>query len=189
MTGKVSRVYKKIPLSSLGIFKITQYPFEERDFKPFALARLCLLDDKTLVCRMWSFEVEPYCENGENIFLDSTMSFAFGGKEKFLIATVNAKGKVLMQLCENGETKKVNDFSVSHFFTGEDLQGVYWGAQLSLDLKKIENLIGKSVENGFLGNIYKTSFKENVHFGGLFEPKSQNLYDSSSLGEFEITQY
>lgn len=189
MTGKVSRVYKKIPLSSLGIFKITQYPFEERDFKPFALARLCILDDKTLVCRMWSFEVEPYCENGEDIFNDSTMSFAFGQKNNFLVVSANAKGKILTQKVCDGKKQTVSSNLHSHFFTGEDLQGVYWGVQISFELEEIKQLIGVDINGGFKGNIYKTSFKEREHFGGLFEPKSKDLYNPDSLGEFEITQY
>jgi hypothetical protein len=189
MTCKVSRVYNKIPLSSLGIFKITQYPFEERDFKPFALSRLCILNDNTLVCRMWSFEVNPYCENGEDIFNDSTMSFAFGQKDNFLIVTANAKGKVLTQKVCGGEIKTVSSNLHSHFFTGEDLQGIYWGVQFSLELEEIKKLIGIDISEGFKGNIYKTSFKEHKHFGGLFSPKTPNLFDSECFGEFEITKY
>ncbi len=191
MTGKVSRVYKKIPHSSLGIFKVTDYPFEERDFKPFALSRMCILDDKFLVVRMWSFEVDPEADTTkpcDDIFKDSTLSFVVEKDGKMLVFTVNNKGVVYIQ--DKDKTQKTTNKVDSHFFTGEDLQGVYWGVEIKIDFEFLQKEINlKSTDNSFKGNIYKTSFGKNEHFGGFFEVKKPDLFCKDSLGVFEITQY
>ena len=191
MTGKVSRVYKKIPHSSLGIFKVLEYPFEERDFKPFALARMCVLDDEFLVVRMWSFEVDPKADvstSCEDIFNDSTISFAASKGDKVLLFTVNNKG-VLCLLNENKtpvDAEKIH----THFFTGEDLQGIYWGAEIKIPLEFLSQHTGISLSDGeFKGNIFKTSFSEKPHFGGFFPIKEPNMFSQNSFGTFEITQY
>ena len=191
MTGKVSRVYKKIPHSSLGIFKVTDYPFEERDFKPFALSRICVLDDKFLVVRMWSFEVDPKATvtaPTEDIFNDSTLSFVIEKNGKMLVFTVNNKGVVFVQ---NEEKSPVSETQIhTHFFTGEDLQGIYWGAEIKIDFDFLEKHTGITAKDeSFKGNIYKTSFGEKKHFGGFFEVKQADLFCKDSLGTFEITQY
>ncbi len=191
MTGKVSRVYKKIPLSSLGIFKVTEYPFEHRDFKPFALARLCVLDDEFLVARLWSFEVSPKAEvtqKSEDILKDSVLNFAVGSKEKFLVFTFNNKGVVMVQ----NEQKEMLDGEVihNHFFTGEDLQGIYWGAELKIPLEFIKTHTDVDLNDGvFEGNIFKTSFGNAPHFGGFFPVKAKDLFSPANFGTFEITEY
>ncbi len=191
MTGKVSRVYKKIPHSSLGIFKMLEYPFEERDFKPFALARLCILDDKFLVARMWSFEVDPKAEvlkACDEIFNDSTLSFAVAKGDKELLFTVNNKGVLYIQN-ENKNPVCENEVH-THFFTGEDLQGIYWGAEIKIPLEFLKENIQFELSDGeFKGNFFKTSFSEKPHFGGFFPIKKADFFCENSLGTFEITQY
>ncbi len=178
MVGNISRVYKKIPQSALGIFKVNEYPFEQRDFKPFALARLCILDDEFLVARMWSFEVEPK---------GSCLALAVGGNSSFLVFTANEKGVVTAQNCDK---TALDETFHTHFFTGEDLQGIYWGCEIKIPLSLLEEKTGfKLADRKIHLNVYKTASSGKEHFGGVVTPQKPDLFCPDSLGEFEITLY
>ena len=76
-------------------------------------------------------------------------------------------------------------------FTGEDLQGEYWGMQFSLSIETLNELLGFDIlKNKLSGNIYKACFNPRAeHIGALFDVKSKTVYDPLCFGDFVITNY
>ncbi len=195
MAFKISKVKERFSFDSLAVAKIVNYPFEKRDYKPFAQARVCLTPTRFVV-RMWAFEATPIADITaavpEMMNEDSFICFQIGSFERYLSVSANANGVLYPELvC--GNEKKLLDPSVfeTSDFTGEDLQGEYWGMQFSLNIEALNKLLGFDIlENELKGNIYKACFNPNAeHIGALFGVKSKTVYDPDSFGDFEITNY
>lgn len=195
MAFKISRVKERFSFDSLAVAKITNYPFEERDYKPFTQARVCLTPTRFIV-RMWAFEATPVADITvavpEMMREDSFICFQIGSAEKYLSVSANANG-VLYPEIVCGDEKKLLDASIfeTSDFTGEDLQGEYWGMQFSCTIDKLNELLGFDIlTNELKGNIYKACFNpRSEHIGALFELKSKSVYDPDSFGDFVITNY
>lgn len=195
MAFKISRVNERFSFDSLAVAKITNYPFEERDYKPFTQARVCLTPTRFIV-RMWAFEATPVADITvavpEMMREDSFICFQIGSAEKYLSVSANANG-VLYPEMVCGDEKKLLDASIfeTSDFTGEDLQGEYWGMQFSCTIEKLSELLGFDIlTNELKGNIYKACFNpRSEHIGALFELKSKSVYDPDSFGDFVITNY
>ena len=195
MDFKISRVGERFSFDSLAVAKIVNYPFEKRDYKPFAQARVCLTPSRFIV-RMWAFEATPVSDITaavpEMMKEDSFLCFQIGSSEKYLSVSANANG-VLYPEIVCGDKKELVDPSVfeTSDFTGEDLQGEYWGMQFSCTIDALNELLGFDILTAKLkGNIYKACFNPNSeHIGALFDLKSKTVYDPDSFGDFVITNY
>lgn len=196
MAFKISMVKKRFSLDSLAVAKITNYPFEKRDFKPFAQARICISDKSSLVVRMWAFECDPIADItqpvSEMMSEDSILCFLLGNQERYIIVSANANGVLYPELVCAGEKSPLDPkFFETSAFTGEDLQGEYWGMQFSCDIKALSELLGFDIlVSPLKGNIYKACFNKRAkHIGALFDVKKQSVYDPDSFGDFVITNY
>lgn len=195
MVFKISRVSERFSFDSLAVAKITNYPFEKRDYKPFTQARICLTPTRFVV-RMWAFEAAPIADITapipEMMREDSFICFQIGSPEKYLSVSANANG-VLYPEMVCGEEKVLLDptlFETSDF-TGEDLQGEYWGMQFSCTIEKLSELLGFNILTHELkGNVCKACFNpRSEHIGALFDLKSKTVYDPDCFGDFVITNY
>ena len=195
MAFKISRVKERFSFDSLAVAKITNYPFEKRDYKPFTQARVCLTPTRFVV-RMWAFEATPIADITapvpEMMKEDSFICFQIGSSEKYLSVSANANGILYPELvC--GEKKVLLDPTIfeTSDFTGEDLQGEYWGMQFSLSIEALNELLGFDIlKNKLSGNIYKACFNPRAeHIGALFDVKSKTVYDPLCFGDFVITNY
>ena len=195
MAFKISKVKERFSFDSLAVAKITNYPFEKRDYKPFTQARVCLTPTRFVV-RMWAFEATPVADITaavpEMMKEDSFICFQIGSSEKYLSVSANANGVLYPELvC--GSEKTLLDASIfeASDFTGEDLQGEYWGMQFSCTIDEMNKLLGIDVRTDKLaGNIYKACFNPRAeHIGALFEVKEKTVYDPDSFGDFVVTNY
>ena len=195
MAFKISTVGERFSFDSLAVAKITNYPFEKRDFKPFSQARICISGERFIV-RMWAFECTPIADITapvkEMLEEDSILVFQIGTPERYLSVSANANG-VLYPEIVCGEEKALLDPQVfeTSDFTGEDLQGEYWGMQFSLSVEKLGEILKLDVlTDKLFGNVYKACFnKPAEHIGGLFNICKPTIYDPESFGEFTITNY
>lgn len=195
MAFKISKVKERFSFDSLAVAKIVNYPFEKRDYKPFAQARVCLTPTRFVV-RMWAFEATPVADITaavpEMMKEDSFICFQIGCPKRYLSVSANANGVLYPELVCGGE-KTLLDASVfeTSAFTGEDLQGEYWGMQFSCEISALNELLRFDIlENELKGNIYKACFNERAeHIGALFDVKSKSVYDPEAFGEYVITNY
>lgn len=195
MAFKISTVGERFSFDSLAVAKITNYPFEKRDFKPFAQARICISGDKFVV-RMWAFECTPIADITapvkELLLEDSFLSFQIGMPDRYLSVSANANGVLYPEIvCKEEKTLLDPSIFETSDFTGEDLQGEYWGMQFSLPVKKLGEILKLDVlKDKLFGNVYKACFNKRAeHIGGLFDISKPTIYDPESFGEFIITNY
>lgn len=195
MSFKISRVKERFSFDSLAVAKITNYPFEKRDYKPFTQARVCLTPTRFVV-RMWAFEATPVANVTamvpEMMKEDSFICFQIGSREKYLSVSANANGVLYPELvCGDDKTLLDPEIFETSDFTGEDLQGEYWGMQFSCTIEKLSELLGVDITSDKLsGNVYKACFNPSAeHIGALFGLKSKTVYDPDSFGDFVITNY
>lgn len=196
MPFKISLVGERFSFESLAVAKITNYPFEKRDFKPFAQARICISGKKRLFVRMWAFECKPVADitqpAPEMVSEDSILCFQLGNEQKYLSVSANANGVLYPELVsENGKTPLDPSLFEQSSFTGEDLQGEYWGMQFSCDIDMLDSILGIDILQAPLkGNIYKACFnKRSEHIGALFDAKKNTVYNTDCFGDFIITNY
>lgn len=195
MAFKISRVKERFSFDSLAVAKIVNYPFEKRDYKPFAQARVCLTPTRFVV-RMWAFEATPIADVTapvpEMLCEDSILCFQIGNSDRYLSVCANANGVFYPELVCGSDKKTVTPsiFETSAF-TGEDLQGEYWGMQFSCEISALNDLLGFDIlENELKGNVYKACFNSRAeHIGALFNLKSKTIYDPEAFGEYVITNY
>lgn len=193
MPFKVSALTVQPNFESLTVAKITDYPLEKRDYKPFAQGRLCITP-QSLIVQLWAFEVNPSPHSS----LKAVFSPA-GSPDVFFSAELISTGSLEATITLDGHTASF----VEHGFTpptlepfwGEDLQGVYWGGTITFFRKELERLCGDdSLTPGAVlyGNLYKLSTDpEKPHSGSLFPADfaGGKPFDHSSLGEFQIVSY
>ncbi len=185
---------------TLPVAKLVQYPFAKGAYRPFSQARLCFVPAKGLFVRMWSFEAEYRCEEFEPRVLleDSCMTVCLSGDGKrYLQVTLNANAVACIQQCgAQGVLKEYGSdcLQALHAFTGEDLQGEYWGVEFLLpngfwngELSFVPLKAGSYLK----GNFYCTrldGMKE--HFGCLYPVHSEKpVFEPESFGWFEIVDY
>lgn len=187
---------------ALPVAKITNYPLEPRDYKPFAQSILCVGMDR-LYLRMWAFEVSPaptstlacviypnptrrelaVClriEHGEGDRVDTSVLLLENGRAVELDAALQDELKHLTE---------------RHPHNGEDLQGVYWGETLALPLDLLERLVEQrhAFRPGIEmpGNFYKLcADKRFAHQGSLFPARFPDApFGLESMGCFRIVNY
>lgn len=158
-------------LDALPVAKITGYPMEERDYRPFAQAILCV-DKETsrLILRMWAFEVSPLPGSELRAVL-----YLFAQNPALALhctAVMQEDGvPAYSALLKGKSTPEKTASSVFHAYSGEDLQGVYWGMECALPISALEELGGSVLlapGDSFPGNFYKTCpHPERPHYGSF----------------------
>jgi hypothetical protein len=200
MTYKICRVSEPPNYESLPIAKVTKYPLEPRDYRPFAQHILCVSED-FLHLRMWAFEVNPSPQSR----LESVL-YLFAKAPDTALAVVSVPGNsgvdiVGCCLLKNGRElpvspalgRKLQTITATPY-SGEDLQGVYWGCTIDIPLILLEQWSGKTLlkpGDSFPGNLYKICLDEkSSHLGCWREADfSANPYLLPDMGTFEVVSY
>ena len=169
----------ELDFETIGVLKIIDYPLEKRDYKPYAQARLALTE-ASLSLELLSFEAKPSPK--------SCLTLALAPSKKFL-----AEPFVVSIFAEKS-LKRSRDFEGEircHFFEGDDLQGVFWGARLEIPLEELEGYFGEAIESKIFMGIYKTcQEKPFVHYGSLFPTDwSVKNYIPTGMREAEIINF
>ncbi|WRS26612.1 hypothetical protein U6B65_09680 [Oscillospiraceae bacterium MB08-C2-2] len=193
MAFKISFQPDPPQMESLPVAKITSYPLEQRDYRPYAQNRICLTP-KGLVLQMWAFEVSPQ--------EDSALRGVFGlfpqESEVYLSVTALSTEKVQVELLRDGSffplPAEVREAFSVHPFGGEDLQGVYWGNTITITKELIQGVYGGfsfEAGNQFKGNFYKLSQQPPSPHYGCFYPAdfAGNPYGPASMGDFLVVDY
>ena len=203
MTFKVSRVEGEPRYDSLPVAKITDYPLEQRDYKPFAQVSMCV-SERFLHLRMWAFEVNPQPESGLEAVL-----YLFREKPGTALAVVAVSddaesdssmllGVFLLRDGQEQATPKQIERRfceiLLHPYNGEDLQGVYWGYTVDIPLSLLEEWGGGLLLNpgdSFPGNFYKICDAGPRPHSGSFFPADfmGNGYLPASCGTMEVVTY
>lgn len=182
--------------ASLPVAKITNYPEEDWDYRPFAQAQLAL-SDAFLYLRFLSFEVQPDPK--------STICAAFllSREPKTVLALrcypdITRADVALVRCAANGSWQPVPGVLSPEFcpVASEDLQGIYWGAQAKLALSELRAICGEDIPfrpgSKVLGNLFKLCQDPNgsrAHFGTLFFGAAYDILDTAGYGEIKIVSY
>ncbi|MEG2916117.1 MAG: hypothetical protein RR839_06730 [Oscillospiraceae bacterium] len=181
MCYRISLTKENTNFDVLPVALIKNYPLEKRYYKPYTQAKLCFSSDG-LSCQLMAFEAIPEKNSQLKLVL------CFETDLPFIVDIYSDNRKT----AKIGETD-VEDEVKFHFFNGEDLQGKYWGANITLDnstIKKYFNDFVIANNKKISGNIFKLCENgEKVHYGSLYpvDFKSKNPYEQ--YGEFIITDY
>lgn len=171
---------------ALPTYKITCYPLEKRDYRPFAQAQVCRTPEAFSV-RLWAFEAFPRpCSRVEAVF-----AAAKGGG--LLRVTGWADGRWSVRVCPSGGEER-DIAAAAHPMAGDDFQGEYWGFSVGIPLKEAEEALGVPLEIGAVvpGNFYKRSDDpEKPHHGSCWPADfaGGREYAASSLVPFTVVRY
>jgi len=158
MNYKISFTQTRQDMDGVSVAKIKSYPLEREDYKPFAQFRMAATPEG-LFLRMTAFEVS--CEE------HSALAFLLRSGGGCISAAAEHSGAVAA-LSADGSVKRLIHGEISaRFFTGEDLQGIYWGADLAIPAELIPDFDGL-VHNGGSGNFFKLCRTGRRHFGSFF---------------------
>lgn len=194
MSFKVSLVDRAI-WDEMEVFKIIEFPFARDAYKPFSQARICIVAGSNITFRVWSFEAKPRIDSLLAFLLNP---FKSSSSEYIkIIFKCDKTFEVYFGDPKSGiEKLKINDDEIIMTpFEGEDLQGIYWGGEVTITKKLLFMLYGKDTFiNGDImsGNIYKYCLTgEKNHFGTLFpvttpEPE---IDAPQCFGDFLIVNY
>lgn len=167
-------------LESLPVADIVDYPLEPAEYKPFAQARLCLTP-RNLVVELWAFEVRPEPESSLRVVF-----FPQGEKGPRLFFQVWSGGRWEAFLGERPVEPAV------HPLSGENLQGVYWGARVTIPRKWLEKEAPLEAGSVLWGNLYKLSDSpRKPHQGSLFPADfaGHRPEEFPSMGQFQVVPY
>ena len=158
MPFKVSALTAQPNFESLTVAKITDYPLEKLDYKPFAQGRLCITP-QSLIVQLWAFEVNPSPH--------SSLKAVFAPVNQpgvFFAAELMSTGSLEATITKGGSTARFEEQGfippTLEPFWGEDLQGIYWGGTITFFRKELERLCGDDCLNPgavLYGNLYKLS--------------------------------
>ena len=189
MAYSISVVHGAPQFQTLPVFKITNYPLEPREYRPFVQARLCVNEESFFV-RMWAFEAEVMPESR----LVAQFDFAGTGEQSVALwmDSVGGHGAVLQDA--KGTSLGPLEGVCFTDFCGEDLQGIYWGATAELPLHMIESLspMTKLQKGAILrGNLLKLCENgKRPHFGCLFPAAGPaEAAKAAGFGTFELVGY
>lgn len=169
----------------LPTYKITWYPLEKRDYKPFAQAQVCRTPG-ALELRLWAFEAKPRPSS----MVEAVFAAAGGG---LLRITAWADGRQSVLFESHGKENRAlsADFRP---LAGEDFQGEYWGVHFIIPRGGAEDVLGLSLEPGAVvrGNFYKRSDDpEKRHRGSCWPADFYHglEYEPPSLVPFTVARY
>lgn len=167
---------------ALHVAKITDFPLEKRDYKPYSQVRVCFAEGGGLHLQFLSFESSPLPES----CMKSVFELQSGAAP--LELSLNAIGEFSVR--HGGSTVE----AVAHLFNGEDLQGVFWGGNLSVGAETLGALFPDfhAVAGvSFRGNLYKLCENPARPHYGCYYPAdfSLPLADPKNLGDFLTIDY
>lgn len=180
MTENIFLTNEKIDFDVLPVGIVKNFPLEKHDYKPYTQVKLCF-SSEGFELQLLAFEAKPLKE--------SKIMLVFVINNKKLVIEVFSNNEYSIKADEIEFKEKVK----YHFFTGEDLQGKYWGANLMISSSLLNEYFGNFlIKNGgqIKGNVFKICENSvKPHYGSLFQAdfSVKNLYDQ--LGEFIITEY
>lgn len=173
------RLFSQTPdYETLHVAKITNFPMETRDYKPYSQVRICFAPDG-LHLQLIAFEVTPLPESSICAVLRFPGTLTALSLCMYCDQRINISEKIPLQ---------------SHFFTGEDLQGVFWGGNIIIPAGSLPTLMGNfSPAPGavFMGNFYKLCTNPTrPHYGSYYPANfEQPLFIPENLGEFVVIDY
>ena len=173
-------------LDALPTYKITDYPLEPRDYKPFAQAKICMTPQDLLI-QMWAFEMVPRPESRLRAVVTTKNS------EYLLVLTAKPDGSCDCMMRGPLGDKPLD--CVVHPYMGEDLQGIYWGVTVTLRRSTVEQYLGPdttSVGSVLRCNFYKLSSNaQKPHKGSMYPADfaGKKEYALPSLAEFTVVNY
>lgn len=199
---QLSRTQEPPVFDSLPVAKITDYPLEPKDYKPFAQSILCVGGDR-LFLRMWAFEVSPMAGSALEAALylfperpDTALSFRLEhGSGDVVAVSVNLLENGAAKELDASRKKALSDTVECVPHNGEDLQGIYWGMTVSVPLSTLELLGGvAALKSGdaFPGNFYKLCAGERfAHQGSCFPADfpGGKPYGADSMGRIQVLAY
>lgn len=182
MSFKVRIFPTNADYETLHVAKLTCFPLEMRDYKPYAQARICFAQDG-LHLQLLSFEATPLPDSAVSAVLKLDQA------SPALIVTLYADG-TLESVAADGIAVE----SSVHTFTGEDLQGVYWGGNIIIPSSVLHKQFGGLElrrDNTFAGNLYKLCKNPKRPHYGCFYPAdfSKPLTDPQNFGSFVLIDY
>ena len=194
MSFKISLTEQMPDWDSLPVAKITNYPLEPRDYKPFAQVRLCV-SPQSLWVRLWAFEAIPTDTSTLMVRLNLFPDLG----ERFISLSAAFGGEVCCEVVESESTVPMAQYQILpkvKRFTSEDLQGQYWGVVFELPLSLMKKLYGEAAAPApggrVTGNFYKLDRSDCGEHYGSFYPvdfSAPNALSSSYFGEFELVNY
>lgn len=168
--------------------KLTCFPFERRDYKPFAQGRLCLCPEGLHV-QLISFEVKPLAAGSVPESSCLTLALGEGGRAPVLRITADSTGRALAWLGDApAEAPEITPFA------GEDLQGIYWGVKYCLGQERLGQVFARPLEAGrtIWGNLVTSCLGgDKPFFGTLYPtiPQGGWLEKAPELGEMELVEF
>ena len=174
---------------TLHVAKLTTFPLEKRDYKPYSQARVCF-SHGGLSLQLLAFEAEPLPQS------EVRAVFRFTGDEPPLTLLIRADRSMrILRGAEDVTAVLVAAEAASlHMFTGEDLQGVFWGGNLFLSaavMKTYYPRFSPVKGTAFTGNLYKLCEGPEKPHSGCFYPAdfAKPLDAPENLGEFVVIDY
>lgn len=170
---------------AIPTYKITCYPLERRDYKPFAQAQVCVTP-KVLAIRLWAFESRPKPL--------SRVEAVFGRPDRAPSLRVTAWAEGRWRCVRGAAPEELPLDAGVRPMAGDDFQGEYWGISLTLSRSLAEEALGLALEPGaaVLGNFYKRSCDPEKPHDGSFWPADfagGREYDRPSLARFTVVRY
>ena len=173
---------------AIPTYKITDYPLEKRDYKPFAQAQVCVTP-RELVVRLWAFEAMPRPAS----MVEAVFTSRAG--EGVLRVRAWAEGRWECRLSTPGGPREGRPLdAIAHTLAGDDFQGEYWGVSVGIPRRVAEEALGLRLEPGakVLGNFYKRSRAPGKAHDGSCWPADfagGREYGLGSLAEFTVVTY
>lgn len=165
---------------TLHAAKLTEFPLEKRDYKPFSQARICFSAE--------GLHVQFHCFEAESLPQSQIRAVLRLTPEHSLVLALFADGNYEISL----DRRPLPD-GVLQPFSGEDLQGVYWGGTFTVPSGALSKSLGFLPEAGkaFTGNFYKLcKALEKPHYGSFYPADfSMPLETPENLGEFLLVDY
>lgn len=186
MAFKVKLFHGQPDFESLHVAKIIDYPLEKRDYKPYSQCKLCFAPDGFHI-QFLSFEAAALAAS----CMKAVFNFDAQTQEKCFSFSVFSDGRFA---AGEGEFEAPFTPGHIHFFTGEDLQGEYWGANVCIPILEISRCYPNFhpiAGSSFKGNIYKLCQDPSRPHYGSYTPAdfSHPLEEKSQLSEFIIIDY
>ena len=170
---------------AIPTYKITCYPLEKRDYKPFAQAQVCLAPGE-LWLRLWAFEARP--RPGSQV--EAVLAPGEGDGLVRLSARADGSWRCVWRR-PDGEEEPLE--AAVRPMAGDDFQGEYWGVSAALPRPRVEQALGP-LEAGsvVLGNFYKRSRDpDKPHHGSCWPADfaGGREYEAVSLVPFTVVRY
>ncbi len=181
MRGYEIRITDKPDWRKVKKAKVDQYVWGG-EYRPKTYAQLVFVPRRGFIARLTTYETAPravYFNNMDPVYTDSCLEFfARYKKGGYINCEVNANGAILSAYGE-GRGGRIPLDKISGEFPSVKItkKKDRWVAEISVDLKIIKAVYGKSVfrENSVIyGNFYKCGDNcEHVHYGSFSPVKTE----------------